>query len=265
MLWSYQSIYRWAWKLRLLSYPLTTYAFRQRLNERMLARACRSGGEKPQSGARGDYPPGLNIFGYTQAHSGVGRASRLSICAAQTADIPFSVIDVSDQCISRSGEEFGHSGGTGQTYDINLFHVNADQLPVLAARLGTGIFKDRYNIGYWFWELPEFPDEWLPSLNYLDEVWVASSFCQKAIAEKSPIPVVVVPPGIFMDEPVDAGRDSLGLPDEGFVFLVMADGLSHLERKNPQHNVSARGCLATALWKTSIDPTSFWRQQDMVT
>ena len=42
--------------------------------------------------------------------------------------------------------------------------------------VGKNQWDTRYNIGYWLWELEEFPKEWLPAFHLLDEVWTPSEF-----------------------------------------------------------------------------------------
>src|SRR4029077_7625747 len=68
-------------------------------------------------------------------------------------------------------------------YDTNLFCINADQLPAFAQRVGSEFFRDRYNIGLWFWEAEVFPLAMRDAFNFLHEVWVTSEFVRGAVAE----------------------------------------------------------------------------------
>ena len=103
---------------------------------------------------------------------------------------------------------------------------------------GASFFDGRYNIGYWAWELPEFPDAWAPALDLLDEVWVPSAFCQQAIAAKAPIPVLRVPHSI--EAPlVTPDRGAFDIGERDVAFLAMCDVLSVPERKNPLGAVEA--------------------------
>ena len=56
-------------------------------------------------------------------------------------------------------------------FNINVFHVNADIFPFLYFNIGESFFEDRYNIGYWAWELEKAPPEFDLALNIVDEVW----------------------------------------------------------------------------------------------
>src|SRR5262249_29602805 len=128
---------------------------------------------------------------------------------------------------------------TGQPFAINLFHINADQTLVAHSALGRNVFSGFYNIGYWAWELPEFPDEWVGAFEPLDEVWVPSTFCQQAIARKSPLPIVTIPHSVPLGSRDRLARRDFRLPEDDFVFLVMADVLSIPERKNPLGAIEA--------------------------
>jgi hypothetical protein len=98
---------------------------------------------------------------------------------------------------------------------------------------GPGYFKDRYTIGYWFWELEQFRPDWLPAFQLVDEVWVASEFSRAAIGANAPVPVVHMPLGIETPVPGPFGRAHFGLPAHPFIFLYTFDVSSHMERKNP--------------------------------
>ena len=111
-------------------------------------------------------------------------------------------------------------------FNINLFHINADQTVNALNQIGHEVLKGRYNIGYWAWELPEFPDEWVPAISMLDEIWVPSEFCRQTIAAKADIPVVCIPHSIESISVADPVRSSFDLPEGKVLFLNMFDALS---------------------------------------
>jgi glycosyltransferase involved in cell wall biosynthesis len=120
-----------------------------------------------------------------------------------------------------------------------LLHVNADQVLPVRAQLGNGFYRRRYNIGFWAWELDDFPDKWDKAFASYQEIWTPSTFCQDGLARRSPIPVVRVPHAIDLEEPPPIGREALGLPARGFLFLCVFDMLSVMERKNPAAAIRA--------------------------
>ena len=237
--------YRAAWAGRKLAYPVTTLKFRQRVNDVLLARSYRFGrradGGDPVDVGGGPQPDarGLNLVGYLNAESGVGQAARGSIAAAEAAEIPLATHTLEVGNISRKAAHPGREDADGYPHPITLFHVNADQIPVARTELGPAVFAGRYNIGFWYWELPEFPRAWQSAFEVVDEVWVASAFCHQAVSGASPVPVVYMPPCLDLPDPPAPDREGLGLPLEPTLFLCMADGLSFLERKNPMGAIVA--------------------------
>ncbi|MFH0957723.1 MAG: glycosyltransferase family 4 protein, partial [Pseudomonadota bacterium] len=176
---------------------------------------------------------GLNVIGYLKAESGVGESVRSTIRSANAVGIPVSAINFSLGCHSRMQDGHAHSNDRSSNYAVNLAHVNADQTPALIRGMGPGFFSDRYNIGYWVWETTEFPCEFLKSFECYDEIWTASEFCRDALSRKSPKAVLKVPHSISLKAQRTISRPSLGLPENSFLFLTMADFLSVPERKNP--------------------------------
>ena len=92
----------------------------------------------------------------------------------------------------------------------------------------------RYNIGFWLWELEEFPDEWLPCIQCLDEIWTPSEFISRTIRKKTDKPVITIP--YYVEAPITRKyeREDFDLPVDKFLFLMMYDKNSMTERKNPK-------------------------------
>ncbi len=104
---------------------------------------------------------------------------------------------------------------------------------MFAREIGPRFFKDRYTVGYWFWELDHFPATMHAAFDHVDEVWTASRFVEHAIGAIGRRPVYRIP--LPVPVPVcspHVTRNSLRLPDR-FMFLYMFDFFSVFERKNP--------------------------------
>ncbi|MCY1339846.1 Glycosyl transferases group 1 [compost metagenome] len=182
--------------------------------------------------------PGINLIGYLHAESGVGEAARASLRALQQSDLPYSLIDYRLGNISRMGEVI--DGRTNRAlYPINLMHVNADQSKIAREYLGDKLFHGRYTIGYWYWEMPKFPDFLHFAYDQVDEIWVSTEYNRKAIAEFTDKPVSVIPPAIDVKIDKPLTRQELHLPEDAFIFLHMSDVLSIPQRKNPLGVVEA--------------------------
>jgi len=249
----YRLAYRAAWGIRRAVKPLTTQSFRHKVRHALLRKAYfdESYATPPLvvAGARGalvepevKYPAhvrarggedrGVNVVGYLAAESGIGESARAMLRIVKAAGIPVAPINFRVGNLSRMHESLPGVAATEHLHAVNLFHINADQMPIAHQSLGSSLFEGRYNIGFWAWELSEFPDEWLPSFDLVDEVWVPSSFCQRAIAAKSPVPVLCVPHSVDAPSPApDRARFSIA-PDD-VAFFAMCDVLSVPERKNP--------------------------------
>lgn len=183
---------------------------------------------------------GINIIGYLKSELGVGESARLCTASAEAASISHSLVDFNVDCSSRADDDrLSHKISNRNPHRVNLFHINADQVPRAFACLGDAFFKDHYNIGFWHWELPEFPDEWTPSFAFLHEIWVPSQFVMNAVSAKSPLPVVRMPHAVALGVSPDVSRTDMGLPEGKFLFLMMYDMHSFQSRKNPHAVVEA--------------------------
>ena len=187
----------------------------------------------------------MTLVGYVKAESGVGESARATLRALATTTIPHSVIDFRTGNVARMAESVDESLlADGRQHAVSLFHINADQLPVARTFLGEAAFTGTYRIGYWAWELENFPQPWHAAFGHVDEVWVPSTFCQRAIAAPSPVPVVVIPHAVQIPETLQPDRERFGLRPGSVAFS--GDG-RHDERGRPQESFrrcrSLCGCL----------------------
>ncbi|MBV8666382.1 MAG: glycosyltransferase family 4 protein, partial [Burkholderiaceae bacterium] len=183
--------------------------------------------------------PGLNVIGYARSEHGVGQSLRQFTAALDAGGIPCAIMDFNHNNLSRVQDRSLEQRIVAEPeHRINVFHINADQMPEAEMHLPAHIFA-RYNIGFWHWELPEMLEEHLAGFNRLNEVWVPTAFVQDAVAKKSPVPVVRMPHAIQFSVSENASRAQFGLPEDKFLFLMMYDFSSYQERKNPQAALAA--------------------------
>lgn len=180
---------------------------------------------------------GVNCSGYINAESGMGEAARCSLRALARTGVPFALNNV--QGPQRTTDTSFTDFTLDHPHPFNLVHLNADNMDGFAHERGPGYFKDRYTIGYWFWELEQFRPDWMTAFQLVDEVWVASEFSRAAIGASSPVPVVHLPLGIETPVPGPFGRAHFGLPAGPFIFLYTFDVSSQMERKNPMGAIRA--------------------------
>ena len=154
--------------------------------------------------------------------------------ALESAEIPFNIIDIGFELPSNNEDSpTVHKVVRRSRYDISLVCDNPDGFIPLKMRLPTRSLGHCYVILYSFWELPEFPENWMHIFSDINEYWAASRFIQDAVTLKSPSPVLRIPPVVQLDFGRHFPRQYFGLPENRFLFVTMADTFSVLERKNP--------------------------------
>lgn len=182
---------------------------------------------------------GVNVAGYFRAEVGVGEAARSLVAALKAAQIPYALIPFA-QVPSRQRSRFDDWGERDAAYGTNIICVNAASLQTFVDEFGSEFFEGRHNIGFWWWEVEEFPHDMRAAADMLDEIWVGSRHAYDSIAPVVSKPVLILPPPIVQPSPADISRSELGIPD-GFTFLFTFDFNSVLERKNPYGAIDAFG------------------------
>ena len=194
----------------------------------------------PAISAQKENPPrlnsaeGLNLIGYPRAEMGMGEQLRGCATALSTTNLSFGITDFNVNIIaSHKDSRYDHLIRRDNPFNVNLFHINADQMRLAWDSLGPAFFRDHYNIGYWEWELSNFPDAWQSAIDLVDEIWAPSRFIQDAISRKTAKPVVWMPLAIEIPVIDTKGfRSQMGLPDDAFLFLFPFDFSSFSTRKN---------------------------------
>ncbi|MFN7941419.1 MAG: glycosyltransferase family 4 protein [Thermoanaerobaculia bacterium] len=179
------------------------------------------------------FPPtlGVQLAGYLRSEIGTGELGRLLLAILDEAGIPTIPITF-DETRARQQYRFPTALSALPRYPVNFVAVNADQVPVFARRVGEDFFAGRFNIGYWAWEVEEFPEWMAASAARFDEIWAISGHAAAAIARRVDRPVRAFPLAIDVEGHRRRERSDLGLP-EGFLFVVCFDYDSVVERKNP--------------------------------
>jgi hypothetical protein len=181
---------------------------------------------------------GMNIAGFLTAELGVGESARCMVRAADAAGIASALVPLKLHCKNRLGDQtYAARLQEANPHDVNVIHVDPPASRDIEHHHGPGFRAGKYNIGYFAWELPEFPDAWTASFDYYEEIWCPSDFTTSAIALKSPVPVLTMPHAISFarpTQPVAERRRRFGLPENAFLFLTLFDLNSYSARKNPR-------------------------------
>lgn len=183
-------------------------------------------------------PGGVNLVGdfedsrvraYAAAFSGAGMPiSRLSWCGG--APTPFGT-------------------DTPFTYVNTLLVLDGDQLIDYIAEVGIDTLRDRHTIIAWEWPISEPSPGAGGEATMVGEIWVPSTFSERALKPVAPRPLFLMPPPVVA--PRDVSRAEAGLPD-GFVFASVA----RLGRGRPGDEALANPIGAIEAFKDAFTPHS---------
>ena len=179
--------------------------------------------------------PGIAVIGAMNVTSGLGQAARMSLKVLErlTSDISIRNFAMDNPAPIGFATE-NKTGYSDRSRMINLIHLNAESIPLAFAYLPQTVYRESYNIGFFFWELNRIPPSQYLALSMLDEIWVASEYDREIYSRYTAIPITnvgmaveAIPPGAPLP------RSYFGLPEGVFVFLTTFDSFSFIERKNP--------------------------------
>lgn len=183
---------------------------------------------------RGEYKDGINLIGNIKADTGLGQSCRLVADELEECQLPYSIYQYNQLgLMSNTNTRFDSKIINNLPYNINLIHINPHELGLAFLQMDRSFWDKRYNIGFWLWELEEFPDEWVPCFHLLDEVWTPSEFISNSIRKKTDLPVITIPYHVSVQVEKEYQRSDFVLPEDKFLFLMMYDRTSMTERKNP--------------------------------
>lgn len=186
---------------------------------------------------------GMNVVGFLTADLGIGESARCMVRAADAVHIPAAAVPLKLPCKARLGDHsFAAYVQDTNPHEVNVFHLDPPASRDVDTHHGADFRQRKYNVGYWAWELPEFPDAWLPYFEYFQEIWCPSEFVRSALTPKSPLAVMTMPHAVEFTRPAQAAaelRASFNLPADKYLFLFLYDLNSYTERKNPRAVIEA--------------------------
>jgi glycosyltransferase involved in cell wall biosynthesis len=186
-------------------------------------------------------PDGVNLIGPIGSTIGLGQSCRLMAAAVEAAGFPLAILEFNSD---KTGQHRKDSTRREKIenialYNINLVHLNPPELSVAYFELGSEILDGCYNIAFWLWELEEFPKEWTPALNLVNEIWTPSDFAGIGVRKITDKPVRTMPYPVCAPTDANCDRAFFGLPQDKFLFLCAYDSWSTNARKNPWGAVHA--------------------------
>ncbi len=175
---------------------------------------------------------GINIVGYLGAETGLGESVRTLVKSVKTTNLNHALINHKLYWLKDRDKRFEKEFTRSNPYNINVIVLNPEGLELAIPVLRDEFFDNRYNIGYWVWELPDVPTEWKKYEKYFDEFWVPSEFVRQAMIKKINKPVFVIPHSIEIKPFKNYGRSRFGIKNQ-FLLSFIFDYNSLWERKNP--------------------------------
>jgi glycosyltransferase involved in cell wall biosynthesis len=177
---------------------------------------------------------GVNLIGYAFGELGIGEDVRMAALALKAANIPFTVINFRPGDDIRQNDRSIEQWVTEQAvYAVNIVCLTALEHLRLYAEQGETLFKNRYTIGYWPWELKKWPANWRHCFSLVDEVWASSKHIQQAAEKAGRVPVYLMPMAVAIPKVKRYIRKQWSLPEADYLFVFSFDGNSSIARKNP--------------------------------
>jgi glycosyltransferase involved in cell wall biosynthesis len=187
--------------------------------------------------------PGINVIGWFKGYLGVGESARACADSAASVGLEVDAVDMDLHLNGGTSDDLWLGGYKNPgSHAVTIAHVDAPQSFDLQRKHPSEMHQERYRIGYWAWELPEFPDTWIQFASAFDEIWCPSEFCREAMAKKLPVPVMSMPHAIRISQPkasMGQWRERFNLNKEQFLFLFSFDLNSYAPRKRPEAVIEA--------------------------
>lgn len=182
----------------------------------------------------------VNILGYIRGQFGLAESARLYASALIQSGAQVRLYDI-DLDLPHSWEDRSLEALIGEDlpHRVSIIFVNPDYLQEALKKITPSRLEGHHVIACWFWELERVPEAWIPAIDKIDEIMVASEFIERAFRKVTDKPILLVPQP--MREVVDSGlqRVDFGLEEGKFIFLVAFDFNSWVERKNPYAALNA--------------------------
>lgn len=181
---------------------------------------------------------GVSVLAYANAELGVGEAGRRLFSAIRQTGLPSELVGLTAHSSRNQHRLFGQLRDF-PSFPTVISAVTADLAPSVSRRFDLKRNASRH-IGYWAWELDEFPTQFMRGIRAVDEIWTISTFVQKAVEAKTDKKVSTVPISFRTPSaPTSFTREMLGITQDRFAFLTSFDYLSRPKRKNPESTIKA--------------------------
>lgn len=187
----------------------------------------------------GEYPFGVNLFGYSAGELGIGEDLRMLARAFECANVPFCIVNVAPgRNVSQKDLSVQQWVVDEPVYAFNIFCMTGFEMCRYVLESGLANLESKYNIGLWPWELEDWPSTWRHAYTLVDEIWGISEFTANSY-RAAPVPVVPMPLPVVISDIASLGRPHWNLPTSAYLFVFSFDMNSTISRKNPRAVIEA--------------------------
>ncbi len=189
-----------------------------------------------------DHPePTVNVIGDFLSSTGLAEAARRSVLALLSAGVGVNVVDVDLDAPKSANRQTPEIAALPRRRDavIDIHFENTNEFSRLPDDVVRPPGHRSYAIASWYWELPELPWDFMPGLERVDEVWVASEYVGHVFARVTDKPVTVVGAVVEGSSRAEHDRAYFGLPERSCLFFYNFDAASSYARKNPMGFIRA--------------------------
>ncbi len=176
---------------------------------------------------------GVNFIGDIHAAGGLGTSTRGNLQAILQQQIPVSLVDIGYDQNKVTVPPAMQDLPQGLQYPISLLHGNVHVGTFYRGNWLKEHTDSTYTAAFWYWELSQLPERYLPHLAMINEVWVASRFVQQTVLQAGLKPVTYIPLPISVPLPDHPSRATFDIPDNRYTFLFNFSMQTGHGRKNP--------------------------------
>ena len=180
------------------------------------------------------------VVGALRTASGLGESARLCHDALKQSGVAVYGIDLTTALMQPPDHPFLDfaDGASLEGPGTLILHVNSPLVPMALWHLGRRVVRGKYLVGYWHWELPRCPSEYLHGVPFVHEIWVPSTFTADALRPLAAgRPIRVLPHPVGLKAPPRAPRGEVA--ERPFTVLTLFSMASSCARKNPLAAIAA--------------------------
>lgn len=181
---------------------------------------------------------GFNLVGMSSSPTGLGEDLRMFAAMLDYLGIAYRVEDIAMCTEAPTHRHFIFS--KSDEYDVTIVFSIPPTCCALRKLRPHLLADKRLTVGFFPWELPDFPLSQIDSLAHVDQIWTPSRFARDAFQRASNQPAFALPlPTQLAAAAGEDIRHALGIPANDFVVLYVFDLRSTPFRKNPEAAIRA--------------------------